>query len=221
MEIIFQSSLLKETKHLDLNVKQTHDGLAIGQSILSLKRFNIVNLLLKYFFLLPFVICLGAGPSWAQHRDAAIFPIGITIDSSISNPADSTPGKKEVDLLDILHRIFHPKRDRRSESALKDYSKPHFSVLPAVGYTLSTGLAGIISANVIFQNNASLHPNLSAILGNISYTEHRQTILQVQTNIWSRDNKYKWVGDARYLKYPALTYGLGGESSPDSGYTVD
>ncbi len=213
--------MLKSANHLDLNIKPTLDRLVIGQNILDLKKFNTVNLFLKYLFLLLFVICLGTGPSWAQRQDTGILRSDIDKDSTLTIPTDSIPANKEVDLLDIVHRIFHPKQARRDESAVKDYSKPHFSVLPAVGYTLSTGLAGIISANVIFQNNASLHPNLSTILGNISYTEHRQTILQVQTNIWSRDNKYKWVGDARYLKYPALTYGLGGQSPSDSGYTVD
>ena len=124
-------------------------------------------------------------------------------------------------MVDVIHHLFHPKQPRKPGSSVVDYSKPHFSVLPAVGYTLSTGLAAIISANVIFQNNKSKQPNLSTILGNISYTSHQQTILQIQSNIWTRDNKFKLVGDWRLMKYPAITYGLGGHSNIDSGYTVD
>src|SRR6185312_6079320 len=40
-------------------------------------------------------------------------------------------------------------------------------------------------------------------------------------NIWTRGNKYNFVTDYRYLKYPSLTYGLGSYTSLTDGYTID
>jgi outer membrane protein assembly factor BamA len=43
----------------------------------------------------------------------------------------------------------------------------------------------------------------------------------MQADIWTKGNTYNIVTDWRYLKYPSLTYGLGGNTSPDSGYNID
>jgi len=48
-----------------------------------------------------------------------------------------------------------------------------------------------------------------------------QIIFPIQADIWTKGNRYNIVTDWRYLKYPSFTYGLGGNTSTDSGYSID
>jgi len=90
-----------------------------------------------------------------------------------------------------------------------------------VGYTLQTGFAGVVSSNFAFYTSDQSQSNISSVLTSITYSQYRQIIFPIQADIWTKNNKYNIVTDWRYLKYPSLTYGLGGNSSPDSGYNID
>ncbi len=118
---------------------------------------------------------------------------------------DTVPQK---DLSDVIGSIFkkHSSRDSLHNMVT---SKPVFSVVAAVGYTLQTKLAATISGNAAFRSNAA---KLSTITGNATYTQNKQFYLPVQSNIWTKGDKYNFVGDFRFYKYPQSTFGLGSES---------
>jgi hypothetical protein len=128
----------------------------------------------------------------------------------------------QVDLIDIARNILNKGTPRREDTIIDKKGKVHFGAFPAAGYTLETGFAGVVSANAAFFTNIHNHEqeNTSTILTSLAYTSHNQIIFPLQSNIWIKSNKYNVLTDWRYLKYPSETYGLGGHTNIDSGYSL-
>jgi len=96
--------------------------------------------------------------------------------------------------------------------------KFHSTFLPAFGYTLQTNWAGVINYNLGFYNGDSTkdEQKISSLNTSLTYTFNKQVILPFQANIWSKDKKYNFTTDLRYLQYPSVTYGLGTRTSLDN-----
>jgi outer membrane protein assembly factor BamA len=152
---------------------------------------------LRIFFLALFIpFCLSAQTDWGY------------------DPPDSLK-----DMSDIINHIFH-------KDLLKDTTiiRNHIQVgvLPAVGYTLQTGFAVVVSTNVvIYRRNPKDSSLPSTIITSISYTQKNQVVLPFQANLYFNNNKTILVSDFRYLKYPSYTYGLGMNSSPSDQTQLD
>ena len=133
------------------------------------------------------------------------------------------PGIKELDLIDIVERIFNKNSVQREDVVVNKKGRVHFSAFPAVGYTLQTGFAGVISANAAFFTTSHNHQseNVSTVIASFALTAKDQIIFPIATSIWSRDNKYNILTDWRYLKYPSETFGLGGDTKQDEFYNID
>ena len=133
-----------------------------------------------------------------------------------------TPGVKQIDLIDIGERIFNKNSVTRDDTIINKKGKIHFSAFPAVGYTLQTGFAGVISGNAAFYIGTHNHEseNISTVVSSIAYTANNQIIFPIASSIWTKDNKYNILSDWRYLKYPSLTFGLGGYTQQDSSYEL-
>lgn len=100
-------------------------------------------------------------------------------------------------------------------------TRKHFSFLPAVGYTLQTGFAGIISGNMAWHTDTAAGSKISSVNTNVTYSQYRQTIIPFQVNIWTKGNRYNIISDFRYINYPSSIYGLGGRTDPNQGHTID
>jgi outer membrane protein assembly factor BamA len=133
------------------------------------------------------------------------------------------PGIKQIDLIDIAERILNKNSVNREDVIVNKKGRAHFSAFPAVGYTLQTGFAGVISANVAFFTTNHNHEteNISTIVTSIAYTSKSQVIFPIASSIWTRNNKFNILTDWRYLKYPSQTFGLGGHTQQDSSYNLD
>ncbi len=142
------------------------------------------------------------------------------VDKSVSLPqittgkkstADTTSAPKkahdQLDLPDVIHKIFSTKAIAQDDSVT---SKPEISIVPALGYTLVTKLAVVLSGNVAFRTGPK--SRISTIVGSVSYTQNKQFIIPVLTSIWTKDNKFNFVGDYRFYRYPQSTFGLGSSS---------
>jgi outer membrane protein assembly factor BamA len=124
---------------------------------------------------------------------------GAVIDSS-----------KQRDVIDFLQKIV--KKDAPANSRLHA-KKLVFSVVPAVGYSLTTGFAADITANMAFYTNANHTNNLSAIDLETVYDTKNQKIFASRSEIWYDNNNYKLITDVRWEEYPIDTYGLGTSST--------
>jgi len=124
----------------------------------------------------------------------------------------------QTDITDVARSIFRKNSDTTNKS--HNTSHVHVSIIPAVGYSLQTGFAAILSANIAFYNGDD-ERNISTIVTSFTYSQYKQYILPLLTNIWSKNGKYNFQSEWRYLKYPSFTYGLGTNSKLENGYMID
>lgn len=138
-------------------------------------------------------------------------------DTTVFNKFDSS---KERDLKDVVHN-FSKKEYSDSAIQAKACRKYQFSFVPAVGYTLQTGFAGIVSENVAYRVDKNPDTKLSSITTSFTYSQYRQSIIPLQADIWTKGNKYNIVSDNRFIQYPSDIYGLGGRTDPNKGVTIN
>ena len=129
-------------------------------------------------------------------------------------PKSDTPARKNfntpqpLDVYDLISSAFGNKRTNETDSIT---AKPVFSVVPALGYTLQSKLALTLAGNIAFRTTKE--SKISTITINTAYTQTKQIIVPIQSNIWTKNNEYDFLGDIRFLKYPQSTYGLGSSSN--------
>jgi len=128
---------------------------------------------------------------------------------------------EEKDIMDVLGQL---KRKSKRDSIKNKDKKPRkilYSMVPAVGYTLSTGFVGLLSANAAFYLSGSATTNISSVSTSFNYSQYSQITIPIQTNIWTKNNGYNIIVDWRYFKYPQDTYGLGGHSLIEHADQID
>jgi hypothetical protein len=168
---------------------------------------------MKLFFIISlfFNASLIAGNASAQQNQGQGIPITKLSPNGVNKGSkDSTVvknGTTQKDIGDVISGLFHAKMAPEIDSIT---SKPQISVVPALGYTLVTKFAVVVSGNIAYRTGP--HSRISTIVASASYTENKQFIMPVQTNFWTKDNKYEFIGNYSYLKYPQDTYGLGSSS---------
>jgi len=114
-----------------------------------------------------------------------------------------------VDFIDGLYRVFKINKVRGKDDKL---SKSHFTIIPSVEYSLATGFASSINADIELPYK-NPNDNRSIIFSELKYTQNKQIISQVVSNIWLNNNKYNITTNWSYLKYPQIDFGLGANSS--------
>lgn len=128
---------------------------------------------------------------------------------------------RQIDLVDVGRSWMKGHPTRREDTIPQKLGKLHISALPVAGYTLQTGFAGVLTSNFAFYTSEHSQANLSTVVASVTYSQYEQIILPIQADIWTKGHKYNIITDWRFMQYPSLTYGLGGNTSPDSGYNID
>lgn len=118
-------------------------------------------------------------------------------------PIDSS---KQKDVADEIYQLLSKTATIEKTSHPK---KINFSVIPAIGYSLTTGFAIDVTSNAAFYTSKSHDENLSAIVSSIAFDTKSQKFLISRSEIWGDHNDYKFVSDVRAEEYPIATYGLG------------
>ncbi len=154
---------------------------------------------LKYIFCIVAVFIFYSSKAQQDtsllHKNISYESTGAVIDSS-----------KQRDVIDYLYKILG---ESSSENRRQKAQKLNFSVVPALGYSLSTGFAIDLTGNVAFYTTSKHTENLSAIDAEAIYDTKSQAIIVSRSEIWANNNKYKLVTDLRLERYPTDTYGLG------------
>ena len=165
-----------------------------------------ITLFLLFSIFYNFVFAQNKSTSNAQHHD-----------STIKYVCDSS---KLLDLGDVINRLSKKKKGNSdlSNSQPKQY---HFSFVPALGYTLQTGFAGIVSANLAYKTDNNPDTKMSSITTSFTYSQYHQSIIPLQADIWTKNNEYNFVSDNRFIQYPSDIYGLGGRTDPNKGVTIN
>jgi len=134
---------------------------------------------------------------------------------SAQTPWKYLPVDSLTDLTEIVNHILH--KDSKKDQADRKKNHIQIGVFPAIGYTLQTGFAAVVSANaVIYRRNRKTGDSSqpSTIATSISYSQKKQIIAPFQATLYFNNNKTVLISDWRYLRYPTYTYGLGMNTSP-------
>lgn len=134
---------------------------------------------------------------------------------------DPRPPVPQTDIVDVVTKVLEIHHKARVDTGSDVHNKLHIAVVPALGYTMLTGFAGIVAANAVFTISKDTQDNLSTIQTAPTYSQYKQFMLPIQTNIWTKGNLYNISTDWRFLKYPSYTYGLGGRTKLSRGYDID
>ena len=122
----------------------------------------------------------------------------------------------QIDLGDIVKTII--KKDTSSHKR----HKVNASYFPAIGYSLQTRFAALLSSNFGFYTSPKhSKEKISTVIASISYTQQKQIIFPIKTSIWTKKDLYNIIVDWRYLNYPSTTFGLGSNSNINNGYNID
>jgi hypothetical protein len=170
------------------------------------------------------VLCLLLPLSAQAQLDASHSHDVKAADSSGVKGINKHDRDEQKDITDVARRVFggskkisaklfKPDSIKSADSLFRKSGKLHVSVLPGAGYTLQTRFAGAIAANGAFYTDESEHANLSVVNAIVAYTQNQQVILPIQSNIWTKGNKFNLLGDWRFYRYPQFTYGLGGHTT--------
>lgn len=77
---------------------------------------------------------------------------------------------------DVVHSVFSPHKPVTRDTTGKKDTYKHFSLVPALGYTLQTGFAGLISGNMAYYTD-TLNTKLSSVNTNFTYSQYNQIIV--------------------------------------------
>ena len=135
------------------------------------------------FFLSAYgILCSGVQAQVVVPAQNSMRPeTSITPDSSIH------PEKvEEKDIINVLGQLR--KKSKRDSAKAKEAKsgKVLYSLVPAVGYTLSTGFVGLLSANAAFYLSDSAKTNISSVSTSFNYTQYNQITIPVQANVWQK-----------------------------------
>lgn|GEM_PF-31148 len=151
-------------------------------------------------------------------RTLIIALIAILPSSVLAQVENNAVANKQIDLIDLASHLLDKQKQKRVDTDSAS-GKMRISAVPAAGYTLQTGFAGLLVANSVFKTSPDA--NISTIVTSFTYTVRNQVILPLQANIFTKNNNYNLVTDWRYLYFPSYTYGLGGYTSLNDGYLID
>jgi hypothetical protein len=129
--------------------------------------------------------------------------------------------KNQRDAIDILYYILKKDASKRVDTAKILPGKIYFSGAPAIAYQLQTGLAAVFTGSFAFYTGNPENTKISSVFADFQYTQKSQLVLPLESNIWSKNNEYNFIGDYRFLKYPEDTYGIGGYTTVNDAYTVN
>jgi hypothetical protein len=142
----------------------------------------------------------------ASAQDTSLVkPVGNDRAEKTHAPADSV---QEKDLIDCVDKLRH----KHTKTIFVDTvtAKPSISFIPAIGYTLTSGLGLVLSGNAAFRTGAD--DRISTITASTSFSQKKQFTVPVESIIWLDANKFLLIGDYRFYAYPQSTYGLGSNS---------
>jgi outer membrane protein assembly factor BamA len=137
----------------------------------------------------------------------------IVLISSFSSYSQKIDFKSDnLDVKYILKTIFYPNDSiKKSE----DPNKVAFSLIPAPDLNSANGGVVVSFVTTFYMGHDHEKTKMSEVYFTPTTSFTGQYSFPIQSYIYTKDNKYNFIGDYRFLIYPQFTYGLGGNSSKE------
>ena len=140
---------------------------------------------------------------------------------NIDSVAHLSSKKPQMDVNDV-YKLITKKSTTLKQDSLKIASLgPFFTILPYPGYAMVTGyLFGFVS-NISFYSHSGEEAKVSSVLMSNVYSQYKQIMNIVNSNIWLYHENLNLIGDWRYYQFPTYTFGLGGKTSLNRADAID
>jgi len=125
---------------------------------------------------------------------------------------------RQKDISDIFDGLFNQKLHK--DTVTLTGNGPFISVLPAVGYSMHTGIIGALVTSTSFYTDNTRN-RISRILVNGYYSQFHQYWFTAISNIFLEKSNLHLAGDVRYYKFPTQTYGLGPDTPVSNPLQID
>src|ERR1035437_3983554 len=133
----------------------------------------------------------------------------------------SADRKQQKDIGDVWRSVTKKNTTVSTDSLQKkSYGKALIPILYP-GYALVTGFQICLTTNFSFYADHSKDAKISSVLMNNLYTQYDQIINLINSNIWTKNGKFNFIGDYRLYKFPTNTFGLGSRASSAEKQHVD
>lgn len=140
-------------------------------------------------WLICFSVCINTMDTVAQEPDPG-------------HPTETETEKKNNWINKLTKRFFSSEKDTTRSAG--------FVVLPALGYAPEKGMElGLAAVYNFYVDKTDTTVRTSNITFIGTLTTKRQSFLRLESDIWSRDNKYHYITELRYRNFPFNYYGLG------------
>ncbi len=126
------------------------------------------------------------------------------------------------DIFDVIKAITG-KPDTAKGPEVPVQGVKNLSLLPILGYSPANGFVIGAAVGVTKLMGDPKTTQLSSALANISFTTKDQILINLRTDIYTKDNRWYLPGDNRLLFFAQPTYGLGiyGLDSSDQTFSVN
>lgn len=143
---------------------------------------------------------------------------GIILSRTHGISAKDSVDARQKDISDVFEGLFRQKLHK--DTVTLGGNGPFISVLPAVGYSMHTGLIGALVTSTSFYTDNTRN-RISRILVNGYYSQFHQYWFTAISNIFLEKSDLHLAGDVRYYKFPTQTYGLGPDTPISNPLQID
>jgi len=163
-------------------------------------KWSLINIAFFFsFFIATALIAQDTTRGHQSHHQKNIFTLGLYKQPGLDSM---------VDFVDGLYRVLKVNKKRSQD---ENQNKTLFTFISGVEYSLATGFASSLNADLILPVK-KITDNHSSIFSELKYTQNKQVIAQLVSNIWLKNNNYNINTNWSYLKYPQKDFGLGSNS---------
>src|ERR1017187_5361397 len=153
----------------------------------------------------------------------AIFNNFLYSQKELNDTTIESPVKyQEMDIGDYYRKITKKKSFLLPTDTVFLTSRgPFFTPLVIPGYAMVTGFLGEFTTNISFYTLRNDTAKISTISTTDLYSQYKQIMNIINSNIWTNNNKFNLLGDWRYYIFPTNTFGLGSKSSLKDATKID
>ena len=162
------------------------------------------------------------GSPWPVGRSVAILVVMLVIaaeapvhtSSAPSSPDSQTenePAAAQVDIRDLIARLFGGGQDDTPDLQDDDLGETRFLVFPTLGGNPAVGFSAGALANVTNYWGDPATTTLSSMVVSASFTTKRQVLLVARSDLYAPNDTWHLLGDWRFYRFQERTHGLGSD----------
>jgi len=127
----------------------------------------------------------------------------------------------QMDAEDYLYMILKKPVPVKCDTDMNHSLGPFLSPFPYPGYALVTGYLVGFATNISFYTYHSDSAKISSLLFDNAYTQLHQLFSILNSNIFTKQETFNFLGDWRFYQFPTTTYGLGSKTTFADATSVD